>query len=233
MSEFTFRPERPPFPRWLGPFSPARGQYSGFRFHSRRLGTWLEGRHGREFWPVMDSGAVRTLGRLVLDHWHGGRVLLLPNGFVIKPLQRDGEVGKRVLIGCFSGPVRLERPAGDVFDLSMPGRLTPGQRWIGPKTTGLECVIQADGSLECEWYHPTNVGRESVREVVCGPDALLARGFRAARPRDPAGRVRLTANGYVITNRQDPDGSWVTLYVGRISVRSLLRRSTWIRKDGV
>lgn len=228
---FSFQAERAPFPRWWGPFSPARGTYSGFRFHNRQMGTWVENAHGREFWRVEDSPSLRALARLVLGHWHGGRVLLLPNGLVIKPLQGDFEVGRRVLIGRFQGSVVLTRLSGGVFDLGNPGKLTLGDPWSGPKTTGLECAIQPDGSLWCNWYHPTSMGRDEVRDQVWGPDPQLAKGFRKARSQDSGGRVRVTANGHVITNRQESDGKWHTLYVGQIVAQSWPHQRHWIGKE--
>lgn len=231
MTGLTFEAERRPFPRWWGPFSPARGKYSGFRFHAGRLGTWVENQIGREFWPLLESHGVKSIARLVLDHWGGGRVLLLPNGAVIKPLQGDFEVGQRALIGRFGGPVVLERPEGGVFDLSTPGRLSPGDPWPGPKTTGLECAILPDGSLECIWYHPSTLGRDTVREQLHGPDRQLASSFRRARPMDSGGRVRVTANGLVITNRQEQDGTWVSVFVGQITPESWSHRTDCNREE--
>lgn len=228
MTGFSFAVERRPFPRWLGPFSPARGTNAGFRFHQRRLGTWVESEQGREFWPLLDSPGVRSLARTILDEWGGGHVLLLPNGFVIKPLPGDEEVGRRVLIGRFRGSVVLERPEGGVFDLSNPGQITPGEPWPGPKTTGLECAIQVDGSLRCTWYHPTRLGRDEVSELLTGPNLSLAAGFRRCRPWDVGGRVRVTANGHVITNRQEWNGQWTSLYVGYVSPDSWPHRIQWI-----
>lgn len=231
MTAFTFQPEVSPFPRWLGPFSPARGTYSGFRFHYGRLGTWVTNPVGLEFWPIIDSRSAQALAQLVLAHWGGGRILLLPNGFVIKPLQGDHEVGRRVLIGQFRGPVILERPEGRDFDLSNPGELNPGDPWPGPKTTGIECTIQLDGSLDCAWYHPTLQGRDEVRCRMQGPDWRLAGSFRRARPGVSGGRVRVTANGHVITNREERDGTWISLYVGHIAPESWPQRKEWVGKE--
>jgi hypothetical protein len=228
MTTLSFALERRPFPRWWGPFSPARGTYSGFRFHQRRLGTWVENERGREFRPLLNSPGAMALARTVLDEWDGGRVLLLPNGLVIKPLQGDHEVGRRVVISRFQGAVVLERLKGGVFDLSNPGQIAPGAPWPGPKTTGLECAIQPDGSLASNWYHPTMTGHDEVRESLHAPDLSLGSGFRRARPNDRGGRVRVTANGHVITNRQEWDGGWVSLYVGRIPPSSWPHRNQWI-----
>lgn len=229
MSSFTFEPESQPFPRWMGPFSPARGTKSGFRFHQGRLGTWVSSEWGLAFWPVALSPGVRELTRLVRENWGGGRVLLLANGFVVKPLL-DIEVGQRNLIGRFSGPIVLERYGLPDFDLNEPGDLRPGDRWPGPKTMGLECAIQSDGSLRCDWYHPTTWGRDAVSEQLHPPDDVLARGFRAARPGGTAGRVRVTANGHVITNRQEPDGSWASIYVGRVDAGSWTTQDSWVEE---
>jgi|GEM_PF-700849 len=155
-------------------------------------------------------------------HWRGGRVLLLPNGYVVKPLQEESERGQRVLIGEFDGPVALRTPAGIVFDLNNPGRLAPGSPWLGPSTTGLECVMKGDGSLECKWYHPTGYGSETMRRTLTRSDHRLAQGFRSARPGDTVGRVRITANGHVITNFNTGVG-WVPRYVGRVEPAGWLR----------
>ncbi len=224
---FTFDAANPPFHGWLGPFSPARGKYSGFRFHQGRLGTWVANEDLREFWPVMDSPGVRTLTALVLGTWHGGRVLLLPNGLVIKPLQ-DAHVGLRVVIGRFEGPVVLECPGGGGFDMSQPGALAAGNVWPGPKTTGLECALEPDGSIQCEWYHPRTWGQEVVHEVLLSASPPRSAAFRAARPMDPGGRVRVTANGHMITNRQVPNGTWITLYIGHLATESWPHRKEWI-----
>src|SRR5688572_111880 len=112
MTALAFRPESAAFPRWMGPFSPARGSYSGFRVRDGRLGTWVADDDERAFWPVVVGPGARMLVQLVWEQWGGGRVLLLPNGFVVKPLQRDDHVGKRVLIGRVSGPIVLVRPDG-------------------------------------------------------------------------------------------------------------------------
>ena len=50
---------------------------------------------------------ARDIANLVQGQWGGGRVLLLANGFVVKPLQQDIEVGQRALIGRFQGAVVL------------------------------------------------------------------------------------------------------------------------------
>jgi hypothetical protein len=214
MTSFTFEAQARPFPRWMGPFSPARGTNSGFRFHGGKLGTWVGDDFQREFWPIVDSPGSIALTNLVINRWGGGRVLLLPSGFVIKPLQKDSDVGKREFLGKFSGSVVLKKPTGGVFDLSTPGNLRPGDRWPGPKTTGLECAIGDSGALNCTWYHPIPLGREDVTKQLRGQDPSLIAGFRKCRP-SVGGRVRITASGHIITNRQ-LGGNWIAYYVGRI-----------------
>jgi len=231
MTLFSFDVDSSPFPRWFGPFSPARGLYSGFRFHHKRLGTWVGDDEVRAFWPIVDSPGVRALARTVLQVWHGGRVLFLPNGLVIKPLQGDHDVGRRVLIGRFQGPIVLETPDKGVFNLNDPDHAVPGKPWAGPKSTGLECAVQPDGSLRCNWYHPTATGRETIAALLHGPDRSLASGFQKARPNEVSGRVRVTANGHVITNRKRSNGTWASLYVGRIALNRWPHQKEWIRKE--
>jgi len=59
------------------------------------------------------------------------------------------------------------------------------------------------------------------------PDTALAQGFRAARPDSSAGRVRVTAKGHVITNRQ-VQGRWRCLYVGCIAIHQWPHLPHWI-----
>ncbi len=149
MSRFTFKPLEKPYPAWMGPYSPARGNTTGFRFHQERLGTWSSGEYGRSFWQVRNNQASSAIATLVRREWGGGRVLFLPAGYLVKPLQGDEERGKRVLIGHFNGSVVLKQPDGSLFDMSNPGGIQPGQPWPGPTTTGLECVIQNNGVANC------------------------------------------------------------------------------------
>jgi hypothetical protein len=230
MSDFCFEAEDCPFPGWLGPYSPARGTSKGFRFYRGQLGTWVTREEWKEFWVMEPSRGVHELSRLVLNRWGGGRIALLPNGLVVKPLQGEYEAGRRVVIGRFHGSVVLARPDGDWFDLSNPGNLEPGERWPGPDSTGLECSIDSTGSLKCRWYHPSRYGRETVQDVLLRGGSHLVWGFRRARPGSNGGRVRVTANGQIITNRQSWDGSWAPYYVGHIDTGHLPRRPEWIER---
>ncbi len=224
---FSFAPADRPFPRWLGPYSPARGKMHGFRFHNRRLGTWVQADDGRCFWHVRRSPGVAALEKLVLSVFHGGRVLLLPNGCIVKPLQGDDERGRRVYLGEHDGDILLEPAAGYRFNMADPGDLCPGDLWPGPTTTGIECVIQPNGSLACHWYHPAEYGRDMECHEMTAADPLLAKGFMLARKGEQRGRVRVTANGHVITNRL-VGGSWKCFYVGQVDVGQWPHLDEWI-----
>lgn len=183
------------------------------------------------FWCVVEGNGSNHLVTLVKAHWGGGRVLMLPNGLVVKPLQDDEEVGQRVVIGRFDGSIMLERSGAPPFDMSQPGVLRPGDAWPGPTTTGLECVLKEDGSLVCTWQHPTILGRDEVVQILRGPDRSLAKGFRTARIGDITGRIRITANGHIVTNRLEPYGNWVSVYVGLIDPKSWPIWNNWIAKE--
>jgi hypothetical protein len=222
---FEFTAFREPFPEWHGPYSPARGTTSGFRIRGGRLKTVVDTEDGREEWIVSQSIGARSLQELVCRQWIGGRVLLLPNGLVIKPSpQGDGQCW---VIGQIHGPVVLEAPDGSEFDLHDPGSLEAGDIWPGPTTTGIECVINGStGALRAEIRIPTPTGCLRGDHEVVGPDGSLARGFKIARPGDHAGRVRVTANGHVITNRNQR-GHWECVYVGRINVAKWAHHQEW------
>jgi hypothetical protein len=150
---------------------------------------------------------------------------LLPNGLVIKPSPEGN--GDRWVIGQFHGPVVLEKPDGGTFDLAAPGPLTPGDRWPGPSTTGLACVIDArTGTLRAESVVPTAEGLLQTTFEVWKADPVLARGFSLARPYEGGGRVRVTANGHVITNRQRR-GQWECVYVGLVDVAKWPHVADW------
>lgn len=229
MTAFTFRAASPPFRRWMGPFSPSRGDTYGFRVRNKTLGVWISSSFGMEFWTAVGSGAA-DLARHVAQHFGGGRVLLLPLGLVVKPL-RDEEVGKRALVGWFEGALRLMSEFGETIDMCEVDGLRPGEVWPGPTTTGLECVVTDAGALHCSWYHPAPYGREETRCQLRDADERLLAGFRRCRPNDVAGRVRLTMHGHVITNRQTPEGSWECLYVGWVDPRTLATSNNWISKE--
>lgn len=230
MSQLKFEPQEEPYPRWMGPFSPARGDKTGFRFHDGRLGTWVDEGQDRAFWSIIDNPDVQVLSTLVKDKWHGGRVLFLPNGYVIKPLQ-DFDTGQRVIIGKFYGSIVLKRPGGKEFNLAKPDYTESGKIWMGPKSTGLECVINASGEVKCTWYHPTSSGKDTITSQLAGRNPELASGFKKSRPGDTGGRVRITANGHVITNRQEPNGTWISIYVGWIDPKSWTGWQIWIGGD--
>ena len=222
-----FQPADTPFPRWMGPYSPARGNHCGFRMNAGRLGVYVNNADGREFWTIQPSPGLALLERTIRQHFTGGRVLLLPDGSVVKPLQTDEERGRRVFLGEFFGDIVLQTPAGELISMENPGALIPGARWPGPSTTGLECVIDSGGNVRCDWRHPAEYGDDTERHVMIAGDSALLKGFRAARPGDSAGRVRVTARGHVITNRQ-VNGEWICLYVGRIDTASWPYLDTWI-----
>jgi hypothetical protein len=224
MSTFDFKRLHHPFPRWLGPFSPSRGTRSGFRVRQDRIWACVD---GTSAWSVVDCSGVSSIVHIIRLYWKGGRVLFLPNGFVVKPLQEIDEVAQRVLIGTFRGSLLLNMDSGRVFDMSLPANLMPGDRWPGPSTTGLECAIDGSGALTCSWYHPSRYGRDDVSARLRGPDQALAAGFRAARPDHSGGRVRITANGHVITNRETWDG-WESVYVGFVNPDSWTGWEKWI-----
>lgn len=221
----TFTPARKPFPQWHGPYPPARGNDVGFRVRGGQLVTIVDTDEGQETWIVRQCSAARALQQLIRDHWGGGRVLILPNGLVVKPSPAgDGQLW---VVGRVQGPVVLERPDGSQFNLARPGRVKPGDLWEGPKTTGIECVINAKtGSLRAASRVPTSDGFIETLHPVWPADAALARGFRAARPGESGGRVRITANGHVITNRKR-GGEWESVYVGLIDGSRWPHRTEW------
>lgn len=219
---------RKPFRRWMGPYSPARGFQHGLRFHQGALGVWHANAIGKEFSRVQRSGAVDRLTRAVIQTWGGGRLLFLPNGYIVKPLPGgDDERGKRVIVGTFSGSLVLVDGDGVEFDFAEPTNLRAGSQWEGPTTLGLECVMEPDGAVRCDWRHPDDYGRMRESKNLTGPSVARARSFRSARPGESSGRVHLTPNGHVTTNVK-VRGNWEARYVCHIDLVELADWSHWI-----
>jgi len=220
-----FQTETFPFPRWSGPYSPARRTNSGFRIRSGMLGATAATDSSQEFWTAKQSTGVLSLIELIQTHWLGGRVVFLPNGFVVKPLPNDSE---RLLIGRASDALILSGESCAALNFSNLRHLPPGSPWPGPATIGLECAIRPDSSMACSWYRLTDYGQEETQEMIVGPSAALSEGFMRARPGETSGRVRMTIGGHVITNRQERDGSLYPHYVGRVSSSIFSNWERWI-----
>jgi hypothetical protein len=220
-----FSPSKSPFPYWIGPYSPARGN-SGFRVKNGQLGAWVNTNEGRSFCVALRTEGVINLTEFVRDNWQGGRLLFLPSGLIVKPLQQEEDAGTRVVVGRFEGGFKLETDNG-AFDLSATD-FTPGEEWRGPSKVGLECTIKPDGSLVTTWQQPSDYGSEKYSEKISPENSYLMSGFRKARPHDSGGRIRITLCGHVITNRETRDG-WKAFYVGRVGVDKFSNWEKWIQ----
>lgn len=229
MSDDGFVPYGPPFPYWLGPYTPARGNRSGFRVQSGHLVAWATSDDDHYLWRVEPTPGIVQLERVVREHWHGGRVLLLPNGLVIKPLAQDDERGRRVVIGQYTNRVKLNGPNRDVLDLTGLDYLRSGDEWPGPGTIGIECCIDSQGAISCKWYIPTEDGWESQRLEVSPANTSLEKGFRRVRPWATGGRVRVTGHGVVLTMRNTGYG-WKAHYVGRIDPATWPNDTSWMQQ---
>ena len=220
MEELHFEPANPPFNYWLGPYSVRRGYDSGYTIRGNIgngiLRTLVYKNERSETWVVVSNGVNKLVDLVQRNFSGGGGISILPNGFVIKPLQNEPDVGWRQKIGQIHGAIVLRKSDGSFFDFSDLNELEPGDAWEGPNTTGLECIIREDGSLACIWSWPTQFGEMEIEKNLRGKDPKLRTGFLRARPNDSAGRVRVQASGHVITNRNIGYKKWSTFYVGFI-----------------
>ncbi len=221
-----FIPETEPFPYWDGPYSPSRGN-SGFRIKNGNLGAWVNTEEGREFCSVHVDEGVQSITKLVQRHWRGGRLLFLPTGLIVKPLQEEHEAGVRVVIGRYEGGLAMSTDSG-LVDFSS-NTFIAGSEWPGPSTVGLECTISPNGSLQTFWQQPSDFGQEQYRESITGTNSSLIAGFKKGRPYDAGGRVRVTIGGHVITNRRQGDG-WQAVYVGKLDRAEFDNWDKWIQR---
>ena len=223
-----FEPETTPFPAWLGPYSPARGNRSGFRVKYGVLGAWVTTDYGQTFCAAERTAGTARLAELVRARWSGGRIEFLPGGIVVKPLQDESERGRRVVLGRYTGSFRLHTGARPI-DFSATAGFVPGTEWQGPGSVGLECRIRPDGSLVSRWTHPSRFGEERHEALVFGPNPALFAAFRRVRRYDTGGRVRITLGGHVITSRETGYG-WAPFYVGRVDPAQFRNSSTWLER---
>jgi len=219
--------EREPFPYWLGPYSPSRGKYFGFRIKNGQLGAWIKKDCERSFCFVKKTQGVSDLATLVQNNWYGGRILFLPGGLIVKPLQNEDESGRRVVVGRYAGGFEILTENG-IVDLAL-GRYTSGSEWPGLGTIGLECVIDSTGALSTKWQRPSDYGQERYEERITSPNPTLIAGFKKARPYETSGRVRVTVCGHVTTNRKVQD-DWKTFYIGKIELSSFAKWDHWIQR---
>lgn len=172
-----------------------------------------------------------SLEQLVRQHWGSGRVLLLPDGYVVKPDPDPSKPCTRYLIGRLQGWLVIEKPDGTRCDLSQPKPLHPGEPWPGPPTTGIECKIDLRGGLVSEWDLEAPGGRLVQTHRMWEPDPVLAAGLRAARPGMPNARVRVEIGGAVVTMREAEekgDSQWAPCFIGRIDVEQWPFEADWV-----
>ena len=223
--EPEFHPISEPFPSWVGPYTPRRGFSDGYSVTADGLVIQPWGSIGREKWVAESTFALRVLTSMVTRVYKGGHVKILPDGHVVKP-RNSNETGTRHYLGKFEGGIQFTGPGGRGFDPGDPGDLEPGDEWPYPYY-GLEATIDGStGRLVTKTPFPKRGEEHFIR--ILTRDQELARGFRAARPRDGGGRVRILESGVVLTNRQDRHGEWMHLFVGRIDLADFLFDEDWI-----
>jgi hypothetical protein len=204
MSELEIEVARKPFTRWWGPYSPRRGR-TGLTLSGRQISVAepISDGTGTIEWILAANRSVERFIDVVRSEFGGGRLLFLPSGHIIKPSAEEDERCIRYLVGWFTGSLRFHSPQRvGIFDLAKPGALRAGDDWPGPKTIGLESVLETDGSLRCNWTHPDGGDRLAQEQWISDPDPALAADFRKARRGTGVGRVHVTANGHLYTNWQ-------------------------------
>lgn len=190
----SFKQDRAPFAVWKGPFSPSRGRYRDYRVRHGCLIGFVSSPYGVTEVTAELSGA-QSLASLVLSHWRGGRLLILPWGQVIKPYY-DGSETQRVKIGSWGGET------GPFTHLWKSKRLRPGSPWPGV-VAGLACKVTGDGSVYNEFTVSDDLGGMQYTKLVLPPAAGVLEAFRAARPRDSSGRIQLLEDGAIIAPKDE------------------------------
>jgi len=206
----NFRPYQPPFHQWMGPYTPATGFTSGFRVLQNSLGCHEVDDSSQFFCTAEESPGVRYLIDHVRTHFGGGRVLFLPNGLVIKPCNRGYDVGRRVVIGEYSGDLRIFTSEG-FRNFSDEQIQNPGTRWYGPQTIGLAIILEPRGCGYIKWNLSNRYYDEEHREPFDWIGSQVVESYQRVKGR--TGRVRISVNGHAFTKVEEGT-RWQTYYLG-------------------
>lgn len=211
------------FKYWTGPYTARRGTCTGYTIRNGLLGAWRRDGDESSLWIAEQTNGVVRLQNQVLQHWGGGGVLIFPGGWVIKPL--PDQVGTQYLLGRLVECLSFDTGYGETFDMA-GDVVRPGEIWSGPYA-GLECVMDSSGAMTSHRVEDDI----KLRFEVYPTDAVLAQGFRRARPWHSGGRVRVTEGGLVLTMRKHDDGEWRCHYVGRADLNRWIFRQAWLGQD--
>ena len=225
-----------PHPKWHGPYSVVPGRSSGLRVRRGAIEAQLWRNGYAETWVIDDSKGNRSLIATVQATYGGGRLLLLPNGAVIKPVASSSE-GERRLLGHWWGTLTLVSPLGQRICTTeanllvhprggTPRSLRPGDPWPGPSTTGLRCRIDPSGALYAKTWHASRWGRTEVDASVSGTSRLLFTSYLLAGGHRSGGSVRLLEGGHVVMPSHDAGGG-LARYVGYVPPSTLPTISDW------
>ena len=233
---FQFTPLGFPYPLWHGPYAVVPGRSNGMRVRRGAIEAQLWRNGYCETWVIDDSPGARSLVALVQASYGGGRLLLLPNGAVIKPVPRSSE-GERRLLGHWWGSLTLVSPFGQRICTTeanvlaharsdSPRSIRPGDPWPGPATTGLRCRLDPSGSLFARTWQASQWGRTEVEYPIAAANSLLSMCYRLAGGHGSGGSVRLLEGGHVVMPYHDTDGG-MARYVGYVLPSSLPSISDW------
>ena len=236
MVDFTFIPSASPHPLWHGPYSPVPGRSNGLRVRRGTAEALLHRGGYSETWVIENSPGARALVESVYIAYGGGRLLLLPNGAVIKPSPWSNE-GERRLVGSWSGRFTLVSPSGlrlctsdpkiMVKPVGTPRRLIrSGDDWPGPSSQGLRCRIDPSGALFARTWHASHWGRTEVDFPIAPGDVMRALSYRLAGGHTSGGSVRLLEGGHLVMPTHDADGG-LARYVGYVPPFQLPSISVW------
>ena len=154
------------FPYWKGPYSPARGVDTGIKVKDGEIGAWCYSSNNLEFFSFEQSPGSKELKKCVSKNFGGGgRIVILPNGFVIKPLA--DETGYRKLIGKIEGEIEISLDSG-IFSFGPNVTLKSGSIWKGPYGGGLECKVLEDGSIMSSSKEPHELGKIEAEFQLTG-----------------------------------------------------------------
>ena len=220
-----FIPVKFPIPYWSGPYSPAAGKMTGMRVRKGYAGAWCDTIVGLKFFHFEKSNGADSLSSLVKVNFNdGGRIVILPNGYVIKPENDKVKVGYQRLIGKIKGEITIPQ-IYENFVLGPTSKFEAGSKWKGPHGGAIRCTIKDDGSIHTKWSVPNDKGASEYKKQLTGPNLTLLSQVESIEKKIGAkGRVYYWYGGHLTTADHQ-------LYIGKVACNTLDANTDWFEEE--
>ena len=220
-----FIPVKFPIPYWTGPYSPAAGVKTGTKVKFGYAGAWCDTKVGLKFRTFEKSEGADLLSKLVINEFNGGgRIVILPNGYVLKPENDDDAVGYQRLIGKIEGDIIFPL-IKENFKLGPAIEFELGSKWEGPLGGAVKCTVGDDGAIHTSWSVPCETGAKEYHKQLTEPNiALTGQINEIKRKYGDFGRIYYWYGGHLTTAKHER-------YIGKVNCNSLDSKTEWFEME--